>query len=39
MEQVSDHLKNLGIVTKRNDPDEEISTLVGLRKLSRREEE
>ena len=39
MEQVSDHLKNLGIVTNRNDPEEEVTTLVGLRKLSRKEEE
>ena len=37
MEQVSDHLKNIGIVTNRNDPEEEVDTLVGLRKLSRRE--
>ena len=37
MEQVSDHLKNIGIVTNRNDPEEEVATLVGLRKLSRRE--
>ncbi len=39
MQQVSDHLSDLGIVTQVEDVDEGITPLVGLRRLSRREEE
>ncbi|MCH1591607.1 MAG: RlmE family RNA methyltransferase [Candidatus Thalassarchaeaceae archaeon] len=39
MEQVSDHLEEVGVVTNNDDHEEELSTMVGLRRLSRREEE
>ena len=39
MQQVSDHLSDLGVVTQVEDFEEGITPLVGLRRLSRREEE
>ena len=39
MEQVSDHLSDLGIVTTPNENGEDLPTMVGLRRLSKREEE
>ena len=38
MQQVSDHLSDLGVVTQVEDFEEGITPLVGLRRLSRREE-
>ncbi len=38
MEQVADHLSDLGIVTTPNEDEEDLPTMVGLRRLSKREE-
>ena len=39
MEQVSDHLSEIGIVTDLDEHEEDLPTLVGLRRLSKREED
>ena len=39
MEQVADYLSDLGIVTTQNGHEEDLQTIVGLRRLSKREEE